>query len=48
MDSKNMVLSLPPLINSDFSKISLETKNVFIEITATDKHKATIALNILL
>lgn len=48
MDSYDRVLSLPPLINSDFSKISLDTKNVFIEITATDKHKAMIALNIIL
>ena len=47
MDSQNRILSLPPLINSDFSKISLDTKNVFIEITATDKHKAMIALNII-
>lgn len=36
IDSRNRILSLPPLINSDFSKISLSTKNVFIEITATD------------
>lgn len=48
MDSKNNILSLPPLINSDFSKISLNTKNIFIEITATDKHKANIALNLIL
>lgn len=48
MDSWNKILSLPPLINSDYSKISLDTKNIFIEITATDKHKANIALKLLL
>ncbi len=36
LDSDGVVCSLPPLINSDHSKIKLTTKNVFIEITATD------------
>ena len=45
MDSKRTVCSLPPIINSDHSKISLETKNVFIECTATDVTKANIVLN---
>lgn len=48
MDSNGQILSLPPLINSEHSKISLDTKDIFIEITATEKHKALIALNILL
>lgn len=38
-DSKRTVLSLPPIINSDTTKISLDTKNVFIEITGTDLTK---------
>jgi len=46
-DSENRILSMPPLINSDHSKIKLDTKNVFIEITATDETKANIALNIM-
>ena len=45
MDSKRTVCSLPPIINSDHSKISLETTNVFIECTATDVTKANIVLN---
>ena len=44
-DSQNTVLSLPPLINGDHSKIRLTTKNIFVEITATDLTKANIALN---
>lgn len=36
-DSKGRVLSLPPIINGDLSRITLNTKNVFIECTATDK-----------
>jgi len=44
-DSKRVVLSLPPIINGDHSKITLNTKNVLIEITATDRTKAIITLN---
>ncbi|KAI9005247.1 hypothetical protein BC832DRAFT_556757 [Gaertneriomyces semiglobifer] len=44
-DSKRTVLSLPPIINSDHSKIKLTTKNIFIECTATDLTKAKIVLN---
>lgn len=47
MDSANNILSMPPIINSELSKISLETKNVFIDITATDKTKALTALYVL-
>ncbi|XP_054821886.1 phenylalanine--tRNA ligase beta subunit, cytoplasmic [Prosopis cineraria] len=44
-DSKRTVLSLPPIINGAHSAITLETKNVFIECTATDLTKAKIVLN---
>ncbi len=47
MDSNDNILSMPPIINSDLTKISLATKNVFIDITATDKTKALIALNVI-
>ncbi|CAF1198514.1 unnamed protein product [Rotaria sordida] len=46
-DSKNVVLSLPPIINGDHSKINVNTKNVFIECTAVDLHKANVVLNIM-
>ncbi|KAB5529639.1 hypothetical protein DKX38_019720 [Salix brachista] len=39
------VLSLPPIINGAHSAITLKTKNVFIECTATDLTKANIVLN---
>ncbi|KAJ6144438.1 Phenylalanine--tRNA ligase beta subunit [Penicillium chermesinum] len=41
-DSKKTICSLPPIINGDHSKISLNTKNVLIEITALDKTKLEI------
>ena len=44
-DKNGTVLSLPPLINGSVSAISLETKDVFIECTATDLNKAKIVLN---
>lgn len=46
-DANRTVLSLPPIINSDATKISVDTKNVFIEITGTDLTKCKIVLAIL-
>lgn len=46
-DSNRVVCSLPPIINGDHSKITLDTKNVFIEITATDKTKLEIVNKIM-
>jgi phenylalanyl-tRNA synthetase beta chain len=44
-DTDKVVLSLPPIINGDHSKIRLETRDVFIEVTATDLTKANVVLN---
>jgi len=44
-DKRGQVLSLPPIINSEYSKISVDTKNIFIECTATDQNKANIVLH---
>lgn len=44
-DQSKTVLSMPPIINGDVSKIKLSTKNILIEITATDREKATIAMD---
>uniref|UniRef100_A0A8C5HPJ7 Phenylalanine--tRNA ligase beta subunit n=1 Tax=Gouania willdenowi TaxID=441366 RepID=A0A8C5HPJ7_GOUWI len=46
-DSNGIVLSMPPIINGDHTKISLKTKNVFIECTATDLTKAKVVLDTL-
>jgi len=46
-DSKGVVLSMPPIINGDHSKISLNTKNVFIECTGTDLTKTKVVLDTL-
>ena len=46
-DANKVVCSLPPIINGDHSKITLNTTNVFIEITATDQTKLDIVCNIM-
>ncbi|KAF8466945.1 hypothetical protein BDZ91DRAFT_724489 [Kalaharituber pfeilii] len=46
-DSNRTVCSLPPIINSHHSRITLDTRNVFIEVTATDKTKVEIVTSIL-
>lgn len=45
LDNQDRVLSVPPIINSDHSKISIDTKNVFIEVTALSRPKAMTCLN---
>lgn len=46
-DANGVVLSLPPIINGDHSKITLKTKNIFIECTATDLTRAKVVLDTL-
>lgn len=46
-DENRTVLSLPPIINSEATKISPQTKNCFIEITGTDENRCNISLAIL-
>lgn len=47
-DSNRVVLSMPPIINGEHSKITLDTRNVFIECTATDLTKAKIVLDMMI
>uniref|UniRef100_A0A803V0Y6 Phenylalanine--tRNA ligase beta subunit n=1 Tax=Ficedula albicollis TaxID=59894 RepID=A0A803V0Y6_FICAL len=46
-DSNGVVLSMPPIINGDHTKITLNTRNVFIECTGTDITKAKIVLDVI-
>ncbi|KAJ7180234.1 hypothetical protein C8R43DRAFT_972282 [Mycena crocata] len=46
-DAKDRVLSMPPIINSEHSKITLNTRNIFIDVTATDQTKLDIVVNII-
>lgn len=46
IDSKNTVLSFPPIVNSNATKITADIKNILVEVTATNKRTAedTIAI----
>jgi phenylalanyl-tRNA synthetase beta chain len=44
-DANGEVLSMPPIINGFRSRIGTQTRNMFIECTATDLTKAHIVLN---
>lgn len=46
-DATGQVLSLPPIINSEATKITMDTKNVFVEITGTDLMKTKVCLAII-
>ncbi|MCJ1412670.1 phenylalanine--tRNA ligase subunit beta [Ptychographa xylographoides] len=47
LDSNRTVCSMPPIINSNHSKISIDTRNVFIDVTATDRTKLAIVTDIM-
>lgn len=47
IDSNELVLSMPPVINSDQTKITKKTKNVFIDCTGLDQNAVELALNII-
>ncbi|EDO08515.1 putative phenylalanine--tRNA ligase beta subunit [Babesia bovis T2Bo] len=44
-DSSGKVCSWPPITNSDATKVTLDTRNILIEVTATDRVKGSICLN---
>jgi phenylalanyl-tRNA synthetase beta chain len=47
MDAKGMVLSMPPIINGEYTRIDEATRDIFIDITGTDMKAITEALNII-
>ena len=46
IDAKGQVLSMPPIVNSEETKVNKKTKNVFIDVTGLDKRTVEQALNI--
>ena len=47
-DSEGHILSMPPIINSDYSgKVTMETKNLFIEVSGFSHGKINTALNVI-
>lgn len=47
MDSKGMVLSMPPIINSEHTRIDEATDSIFVDITSTDWRAMNEVLNII-
>jgi phenylalanyl-tRNA synthetase beta chain len=37
VDRKGQVLSMPPIINGELTKLTLDTKNILIDVTGTDR-----------
>ncbi|MBI4399437.1 phenylalanine--tRNA ligase subunit beta [Candidatus Micrarchaeota archaeon] len=48
IDSKNNVLSFPPIINSKLTEVTTKTKNLFIEVTGTSENAIQTTLSIIL
>ena len=48
MDSNGIIMSLPPIINSHHTKMTLNTHNVLIDVTGLDQTKCEIVLNTLI
>jgi phenylalanyl-tRNA synthetase beta chain len=47
LDAKGMVLSMPPIINGEYTRIDEATRDIFIDITGTDLKAITETLNII-
>ena len=47
IDDADQVLSMPPIINSEETKVSLETRDVFIDVTGMKESLAIKTLNVL-
>ena len=48
LDKYGEVLSFPPIINGELTKVTEATKNLFIDVTGTDRQAVEKALNIIL
>ena len=47
IDSKERVLSMPPIINGELTRVDSQTKNLFIDVTGTDYNAVERSLNVL-
>lgn len=47
LDSKDQVISFPPIINGTLTTVTDDTKNLFLDLTGTDFKAINLALNIL-
>ena len=47
LDCDNQILSMPPIINGELTKIKEDTKNIIVDVTGTDERAVNQALNII-
>ena len=47
LDADDNVLSMPPIINGELTKIKEDTKNIIVDVTGTDERAVNQALNII-
>ena len=47
MDSEDNILSMPPIINGELTKLTSETRNLFVDVTGTDQQAVERTLNII-
>ncbi|MBP1945422.1 phenylalanine--tRNA ligase subunit beta [Methanobacterium petrolearium] len=47
MDSEDNILSMPPIINGELTKLTVDTKNLFVDVTGTDQQAVERTLNII-
>ena len=47
LDKDDNVLSMPPIINGELTKIKEDTKNIIVDVTGTDERAVNQALNII-
>ena len=47
LDKNNNVLSMPPIINGELTKLKEDTRNIIVDVTGTDERAVNQALNII-
>ena len=47
LDTEDNILSMPPIINGELTKIKEDTKNIIVDVTGTDERAVNQALNII-
>ncbi|MBD3388718.1 MAG: phenylalanine--tRNA ligase subunit beta [Candidatus Altiarchaeales archaeon] len=47
VDSRDNVLSFPPIINGELTRLTPNTRNLFLDLTGNDQHAVDVACNII-
>ncbi|MFA5346906.1 MAG: phenylalanine--tRNA ligase subunit beta [Methanoregula sp.] len=47
IDSHDHVLSFPPIINGERTRVTIDTRNILLDTTGTDKRAVSVAVNII-